>query len=70
MWREILHLYFSFIYIIQYKKSSAEKNLAQMLAASIVIRSESGVQISSLILLEGGRRPQTKKDRPRGGWVS
>ena len=41
-----------------------------MLADSIVIRSESDAQISSPILLEGGRRPETKKDRPRGGWVS
>ena len=41
---------------IQYKKHSAEKKLAQMLAASIVIRSESGASITTSNLLEGGRR--------------
>ena len=37
-----------------------------MLPASIVIRSESGAPIIIPILLEGGRRPQTKIDDTHG----
>ena len=50
------------------KSVRLRKSLPQMLAASIVIRSESGTPITTSSLLEGGRHPSTKKDRPRGGW--
>ena len=42
---------------IQYKKPSNEKSLPQMLAASIVIRSETVAPITIPILLEGRCRP-------------
>ena len=59
------------VIIIQYEKPLAEKKLPQMLAASIVIRSDSGAQISSPILLKGGPFFVFRDDdRPRGEWES
>ena len=56
------------VIIIQYEKPLAEKKLPQMLAASIVVRSESGAPITTHSLLEGSLSLFRGGDLSRGGW--